>query len=530
MPILIFCLTLLAGTVGAKERFTVKYVSAENVYLDGGLADGLNLGARLLVLSKQGKEVEIEIVYLADHSASCKIIGKGSDIQAGDAVQLQSSGVVDMAAVADSVLPEATMTVPVPRERPARSKRNGSLLSGSVSLLAFKWNDDTESDLDFSQTTARVSLKVRRLWGKNMTLSVRGRGRFDRRQRDYRSEIERGDWQNRLWEFSLSYEEPSALLNFQAGRILPRRAGSIGYLDGLLVEGLLSDRLRAGLFGGSHPDWIYDERGLNLMKGGGYISYAVGDYGGAHFEQTVGAVGEYKGQDVSREFVIIQGSIGRGSIWGVSHTGEVEINRSWRREQAGKSFELSNLYLNGWVRPGPGLRVSLSYDNRINYWTMDNRSIVDSLFDDRLRQGVRLQSDLSLPVHIFSSLSAGYRKRSGDPDPTLSYSVQVRKGDVLWRGLGLSAHYATFDGPLSRGYNYTIRATRFFGGRYTANASYGTYAYRTDGEPDYSINDWIEVSGQADVGRRYWLGLRLQKDNGDDIRGFRVQSELGYRF
>lgn len=528
--ILIYCLTGLAANVGARERFTVKYVSAENVYLDGGQADGLAVGARLMVLGKQGSKVEIEVVYVAEHSASCKLLGTAGDIRAGDAVRLKDLPAVDSTIVADTSKPVVTESAPLPEPAPVRVRRQESAVSGSLSLLTYNWNDHTESNLDFSQATARGSLKARRLWGRELTLSVRGRGRFDKRQRSYSSDLERTDWQNRLWEFSLSYDEPSAPVNFQVGRILPRRAGTIGYLDGLLVEGLLSDRLRVGLFGGSYPKWLYDERDLALMEGGGYISYVAGDYRSVYFEQTLGAVGEYHNREVNREFLVIQGRLSRGSTWGLSHAGELEINRGWRRDRAGKTLELSNLYLNGWIRPASRVRFSLSYDNRTNYWTFGSRSTIDSLFDDRLRQGVRLQSDLTLPAHLFSSVSAGYRNRSGDPDPTWSYSAQLRKGDLLFRGLSLSVQYAAFDGSFNRGYNYTIRATSFFGGRYSVNAAYGSYAYWAEGVQDFRNNDWIELSGQADFTRHYWLGVQWQTDSGDDIKGYRFQSELGYRF
>jgi hypothetical protein len=528
--ILMACLTGLAAAVGANERFTVKYVSVENVYIDGGQADDLAVGTRLVVLGKQGSKAELEVVYVAEHSASCKVIGAAVDIQAGDAVQLKTLPTVGSPIVADTSKPVAAEAKPIPEPTPLQVDRIQSSVGGNLSLSLYKWNDNSESNLDFSQATARISLKARRLWGKEITLSVRGRGRFDQRQRDYRSEIERRDWQNRLWEFSLSYDEPSAPVNVQVGRILPRRAGTIGYLDGLLAEARLSDRFRAGLFGGSYPDWLYDERGFTLMKGGGYFSYVAGEYRNLYFEQTLGAVGEYHGNDVNREFLVIQGQISRGSAWGLSHTGEVEINRSWRKSQAGMSFELSSLYVNGWIRPTSRTRFSLSYDNRTNYWTFDSRSVIDSLFDDRLRQGIRLQSDLTLPAHLFSSVSAGYRKRSGDPDPTWSYSSQLRKGDLLFPGLSLAVQYAAFDGPFNRGYNYSIRATSFFGGRYTVNAAYGSYAYRSERVQDYRNNGWIELSGQADFSRHYWLGMQLQTDSGDDIEGLRIQSELGYRF
>jgi hypothetical protein len=412
-----------------------------------------------------------------------------------------------------------------PVRRPATSQ-----LSGSVSVGHYRWNDETESNLDFSQTTARLSLKARRLWGKEIVLAVRGRGRFDKRQRDYGPDVEREEWKSRLWEFSLSYEEPDAPINLWAGRILPRRTGGIGYLDGVLMEGLLSDRIRFGLFVGTCPDWFYDERTLSLMKGGGYVGYTNGDYRGLFIEENIGVAGEYHGGEANREFLIVQGRLRRGSVWGLNHSSEIDINRGWRKDRAGKAIGLTSLYVNGWICPTQRLRLSLSYDNRSNYWTFEKRSVVDSLFDDNLRRGVRLRTDLTLPSQLFASVSTGYRDRAGNPDPSWSYSAQLRKGDVFGRGLSLSVQYAAFDNLSNNGYNYALRVGKVFAGTYDMSAAYGSYAYQTDGTGSSRDNDWIELSGQADVGRHYWLGFRYQTDSGDDIEGSRISSELGYRF
>ncbi len=529
--ILFIMLALAAAGVLAADGFTVRYLSAENVYLDSGEADGLIVGAKLIVLGTNGVKAELEVVYVAAHSASCKVIGDPSVIQVGDKVRLKELPPSVEASIPDTIQAETqTDTVAAQSSAPIKPKRAATPISGSVSMIFYHWNDNTEPNLDFTQTTARLSLKARRLWGREITFAVRGRGRFDKRVRDYRAGIEREDWQNRIWEFSLAYEEPTAPVNLYAGRILPRRAGGVGYLDGLIVEGMLSEQFRVGAFGGSAPDWMYDDRRYTLMKGGGYFSFSAGAYDRLFFDQSIGLVGEYHSGETNREFLVLQGRLNKASTWGLYHTAEFEINRGWRKERAGRSFELSNIFLNWWVRPSERLRFSLSYDNRTNYWTYDTRTTVDSLFDDNLRQGARFQSDLSLPGQFYSSGSFGYRKRDGDPDPTWSYSAQLRKANAFIRGLSLSAQYAGFDGPTNRGYNYSLRGSRLFGNRYTIGVGYGSYAYRATEMPDYRTNNWVELSGQADISRHYWLGLLFQTDSGDDIQGYRVQSELGYRF
>jgi hypothetical protein len=72
--ILALVLTLSAAWAGAVEiRLEVKHRSSSTVYLSGGSANGLAVGDKLSVSSKGAPIGEIEVIYLAEHSASCKI-------------------------------------------------------------------------------------------------------------------------------------------------------------------------------------------------------------------------------------------------------------------------------------------------------------------------------------------------------------------------------------------------------------------------------------------------------------------------
>lgn len=530
IPFLLF-MVVLSGVSLAAENIVVKYISMEHVYLNAGSADGLAVGSRLNVLGANGTKAELEVVFVAAHSASCKVIGPLEQIQVGDRVVPQTPLVTDSIIVAD------TTTSPVPETAksentvsPVRPKRTASPITGNVSFVFYNWNDDTEPNLDFTQATTRLSLKARRLFGQEVTLSVRGRGRFDKRARNFSSGIEDNDWSNKVWEFSLSYDDPNSAFAASAGRILPRRVGAIGYLDGALIETRFSRALRFGLFGGASPDWMYDDPRLTLTRTGGYLSVSAGTPSTQYFEQAIGMVGEYHGGEVNREFLLLQGRYSRGGNLGLNHSAEIDVNRGWRKERAGKSLELSNLYLSTWFRLSDRLRVTLNYDNRTNYWTYESRSVVDSLFDDQLRQGARGQVDVTLPGQFYLSGSTGYRKRQGDPDPTWSYSGSLRKANAIVQGLSFFAHYAGFDGPTTRGANYSLRVNRTFSGRYTLGSALGNYTYDTDGLAGKRTNRWFELSGQADIGRHYWLGSQFQSESGDDLKGFRIQGELGYRF
>jgi hypothetical protein len=520
-----------------EQMFVVKYLSVENVYLNGGSSDGLSVGNHLFVVGRNQCRTELEVIFVADHSASCKLMTDSCEIAVGDKATLVAENKPDTASIATASKPDTAKSIPPadtvkPKVKPvAKPTRKGpSNVTGSVSLLLYHWNDQAASNLDFTQSTARLSLRARRLFDKDITFNLRTRGRYDRRERALGAEIGRNSWENRIWEFSFSYEDPSASINAYAGRLLPRRVSSAGYLDGLLLEGRLSDHARLGLFGGTESQWALAENALSLNKAGGYVTFLAGQPTTSYLEQSVAVIGEYHGTNVNRELIALQGRISQSSRWGMFHSAELDINRGWRKEKAGNSINLSSLYLGTYYRVSPRVRLGLSYDNRTNYWTYETKSTADSLFDDHLRQGIRTQLDLSLSQHLQAGVSYGLRKRAGDSKATKSYSLNLSKSG-LWRPTSMAfVQLASFNGPLERGDNYSARVNDFVTRSTSVSLAYGGYSYRAELDSSHRKNHWFEIGMQSDLGRKYFLSLSSQFNSGDDIHGVTLQSELGWRF
>jgi hypothetical protein len=529
---------LLASIAAAqpKTTFVVKYVSAENVYLDGGSDDGLAVGDHLIITRKDGAKVELEVVYVALNSASCAIVGPTATVVVGDKADV-SSKVASQPGSADTTkadtlkaAPRKDTTSTLAAEKRSYARPPQTRVNGTISYLMYNWNDKSPANLDFTQSTARFDFRARRLWGKEINFAFRSRGRYDQRQRVYNALVPKSTWENRLWEFSLSYDEPTAPVNFAVGRVLPRRVGGIGFLDGALVEGRLSDHLRIGAFGGSEPDWLYSSGQLSLMKGGGYISYRQGAYDKIYFEQSIAGVGQYHAANASREYVSLQGRLSVGNRWGMNNTADIDINRGWRKEKAGRAAELTNIYLGTYYRFSDNVRGSFSYDTRRNYWTLENQSVVDSLFDDRLRQGGHVQLDLSFKYRITTSVSYGYNKRAGDPKSTTSYSIYVNKFGLIGNSSSVSVQAAGFTGPFENGHNYSVRFGQNLSTHGSLGLGYGMYLYSVVSDNSHRTNNWVELTALADIIYHYYFNGLVQYNTGDDIKGVRLQAEIGYRF
>jgi len=524
----------LASSAIADTTLTVKYVSAESVYLNGGKADGLSVGDQLTITGKGKCQTVIEVVFVADHSASCKVTDTTCAVAVGakalfivvpkaDTTQTP----IDSAVAA----PQPVVTIDTAKPSPKSYARPAlAQFSGAVSFGYYHWTDQSASHLDFSQSTVRFDLKARRLLGQDLTLNLRSRGRHDQRHRSYNSQVAAKSWENRLWEFSLTYNTPTEGFCAQAGRILPRRVSGIGYLDGLLLETRLAGQLRFGLFGGTSPQWGYAEGQIAINRVGSYAALTSGDPGHVYFEQSGAAIGEYHKTFVSREFIALQGRISSGGQWSIYHNAEIDINRNWRKIKTGTSANLTSIYLGGNYRFNDKLRLGLSYDNRTNHWSYEYRTIADSLFDTHLRQGARAQMELTLPWRIQSSVSYGLRKRAGDSRATTSYSVYLNRMGILRRTTMGSFQYASFRGPLDIGSNYSARVSDYVLPSLSLGCAYSVYAYRLDTGGTDRRNRSFEITSQLDLARNYFFNGSLQFDRGDDTKGTRVQTEVGYRF
>ncbi|MCC6964080.1 MAG: hypothetical protein IT585_12570 [candidate division Zixibacteria bacterium] len=532
-----FGLSLAAQTSAPPDPslrdFVVKYLSAENVYLDGGRADGLRKGDRLMITRGDSVIAVLEIRYVSNSSASCAIVERLGQIYANDlallserAPQSENSSDSSGAAVDTLHAPAVVQSTGAGADKkpPARSRA-----AGTASVQFYSWSDQSPNNLDFAQATMRLNLQVRQLGGKALQLTMRTRGEYDNRTRAYAGSAPAEDWSNRIHELSLTYGTEDAALVLQMGRILPRRLSGAGYIDGALLERRLSASVRLGILGGMRPRWQYQAQAASLQKYGGYVTVAHGNRQTGYFEQTLALSGEYHSGTTSRELLYLQGLAMFSSRWTLSHIAEVDVNRGWRRSKDNSSLVLSNFYATVRYRASRSVALGISYDNRRNYWSYENRTVADSLFDDQLRSGVRGQLNLRLPAGISLYLNSGYRKRSDEATATTSYSMSLTKTGFAIRTISLNLIYSGFDGPVNDGQSYGARLSQNFRSGSTFDLGYSEYRYRFGDDRSRRNRAW-EIALYAGIVRHLFLSGSGRLERGDDTDGLGLRTELGYRF
>ena len=526
---LLLVMGLALAAVAADRSFQVTNVSADHVYLNGGSRDSLKVGDVLLKVEGSHKTPFLRVVYTARHSASCVLLDSTYTVAVGEAFlldEIRRSGELIIGPLLTKPADSARTTA---QSDAASSDATPAQLSGSLRFGFYTWQDNGPNNLNFSQSTARLNMRAEHLWQRDLALVVRTRGRYDARQRRLAGSVDRHEWRNRLWESSLSWRNEDRTRMIAVGRLLPRRIAGSGALDGALAEINLNGAFRVGALAGVQADQLYyDYDRPTVSRVGGYVSYLASTARAGRVDQTAGLIYERSEGLVNRTYISLAGTLA-GPLWSVSHSAEVDLNTGWRKDATGQSVSLSNLYLAGSYRVDRRTRLSLSYDNRKNYLTWVNRTIVDSLFDENLRQGARLRADFTV-TKTQLTVGAGYRESGTSEDRVWSYRLGGRS---LVRGAGavtVSAYWAGFDGRRDKGANVELILSGMLRSLGSLELALGQYRYSVDEINVSSVNNSVGLSHRCTIAQLLTAYTAIRYDNGDDIDGVSLRFELGYSY
>lgn len=530
------------GSDAAGKRFRVKYRSASNAYLEGGRAQGLAPGDRLRKMDGETVTAEVEVSFVAEHSASCKVLSEARALREGDALVAQPRRQAATAAA-----PAVPVTgVPAPATAPspssalpqARVGRPWSRLRASASIGYYRVWDDSESNYDFDERTARLTLGLYDIAGQPFSFVLRASSRQDVRSRALSPRTPRDERTDRLYEVALRYEPPSEAFTLELGRVGVQRFVGVGYLDGGVLRARVGGRLQIGAFGGR----VAAIEGLGFRgagrKLGGFLRLGPrGRYATSGLESTLAFVREDAEGDVSREYLSLETRYGRGGRFSLFERAELDLNNGWRREVMGERTQLSNVSLAANLRVTASAWAFASYDGRRNYRSSRNRAVPAEVFDDLLHQGLRAGLNWS-PAHgLGASIGLGASLKEQDrlhPELNLAnaYSLNagLRHDDLFSSGISIGLDGSGFRNGYTDGGLASLRLGRRFGAGHSLDLCYGQSLYRVKQTRENRQTRWFRLLGRASLGRHLYVLSDLEYDAGDDLSGPRAFVELGAAF
>ncbi len=517
---------LVASTdVRAEERTcAVGYLSANHVYLDAGAAAGLAVGLRVRVVRDGVAVAELEVVYAAEHSASCRVVGGTAGTEVGDRV------VYEAVAAAE---PEVSVVAPV---RTRSTVETGTEAGGGEPVrirgrVALQW-DHAREDADRGLGTDVLRLPFRlKATGLGSHLEFRARGSLRHLGRTgFSSATSADEWRNRILEIALVREGRDLDWSFAVGRIGSRRAAAVGPFDGLEVGRRVGAGVTLGFFGGFAPAW-------------GTLGFSTDDHVAgvaAHWHRRTGArgaldlifsgAGRYRDGEISREWLSLVTTWHDGGRLSLLQAAEVDVNRGWRKDAGGGGLRLSSGALSARYRLSRQVSVNLGYDDREPVRTWETRALPDSLFTDAGRKGWRGGLTWRHGAGIDADAAAGVRREDGTGEETKSWAVSVRLSERLLRHVRLSARMRGFDGPWLSGTSPSLRLDRRVGSGLRLHLEGGHFAYRGKVVDTTRDNTWAELGAGLDLAAGWDAQATLRRDWGDDIAGYRLYLDLARRF
>jgi len=519
----------------AGKPMHVSYLTATAVYLDAGRADGLTPGARLAILHNGDPVAEVEVDFVAEHSASCRVVSSTGTIQSGDFARLLSTPEGQEAG--SSAPPPAPVEVETPKPATPRYQPTYQLppkttrASGSLAFTFRNQNDDLGPSTD--ETTGRISLRLRDIGGKPWELRVRGRSRELSRS-GFGPSVEKSQSSDRLYELSLTYVPTDGRVHLYLGRLGAGPFSSLGDLDGGLAEVRLGGAFWFGAFGGTVPD--IGDLGFqsNGQKFGAFARYAYqAEDRPLYAEILVGGVTERDDHgDPSRDFVAVESRFGSGAAWWLSQRAEIDFNRDWRKELTGKSSEVSNAALAASFRLSDAWRASLSYDQRRNLLTAETRPRPEEVFTRYLREGGQARFEYQGRGGWAGSFGGGTARGDSGSATTNSAFVSLLHSRVFGVPLLVGLDGSFYSGDAADGWVASLRARYSFRAGHDIGLTLGASESKVGSEFALSprSNQWARLSGTIQLPARLWLYGEYEVQTGDDFEGNRAFVEVGYRF
>jgi hypothetical protein len=535
--VVIACMSQVSHAQDDSAGFKVRYRSADTIYLDAGRASGLAEGDRLEVV-RDGKTIaEIEVIFVAEHSASCKILREAQAIQVDDGAikpgdAAAALAVPPAAVAADAGSTESESKAPSTTSQPAgagRTKRTRFV--GSFSLDWESFTDDGPRGLDYDRTTASLNVRIRDIAGNPFTAVVRLRTLEYERARALGPQIPASQQRNRFYEASFSYNPPEGRFAFSVGRLGTSPFVGIGYLDGALGQVRLGNHVYLGAFGGRNPDiaeFGFEDRG---SKYGAYARFRTSPPGQRRgVDVLVGGAREDGESAVSREYATLQVLYRSSGSWSVSQYAEVDVNRDWREELADSSAQVSLFSLNASGRLSRSSRLFVGYNLNRRFRTEETRFVPVELWDDLRRQGLQARLQFGRPGKLQASVHAGLRERQDDSDNTVYVGGGVYHPNVIARGLFVGGNLSVFSNPLTEGMLLSARIAKRFRAGHEVSLVLGGMGqdYQSIGE---SVSDyWLRIGGWVELPKRLFARGEVEINRGDDLEGQRLTLGAGYRF
>jgi hypothetical protein len=530
--------------------FRVKYVAEGVAYLEGGRAQGLTEGMKLVVEDSnlpaiQGDSVdtsdprvvaELEVSAVAETSAVTDIRTPKRPVKVGDRAYLSSS---DAAALVqqrtlsatrqypavisftegDTLDEEARQEVPRP-PLPSVNRARGRVGFDYINTISHGSTSMTSSDVG---TVFRGD--ITRIGGTYWNLSGYWRGRLTKNSAGSQQTLQ--DLINRTYHLSLTYDNPNGDFVAGFGRLYLPWAPSLDTIDGGYVGGRISKGVTLGIFGGSTPDpasWDYSP---DRVIGGSFINFDGGEFNAFHYSSTSGAGISMLNWRIDRPFIFFEDSLSYGRKVAVYESAQLDDPKG-NAATPSPGPGLGRSFFTLRVQPHARVELNLNHNYFRDIPTFDPTLIGTGLLDKYLFQGFSAGARLEMLKQVWVYANLGRSSRTGDTKSSLNELFGLTFGRLPLLNLRADAHYARFNSSFGSGSYESFAVSR----QMTESLRLEVLAGQQDFNSALTTNNrarFLTGTVETSLGLHYYLQGNFTTNRGQ-LSYDQFMFSLGYRF
>lgn len=261
----------------------------------------------------------------------------------------------------------------------------------------------------------------------------------------------------KIYDLSIGYKVNK--FSIWLGRHMNNNISSVGPVDGLQIEKGFGKFALGGVIG-SRPDFMHMGLNSNLFEFGAYIN-RLDTINNRMMQSSIAIFQQSNHGKTDRRFLYFQHNNSIVNNLYLFFSSEIDLFKL-KNSKAQSDFSLTSLYLSTQYTPVRLLTINLSYDARrsvIYYETF--KSLYDSLFENQLRQGLRLSLFIRPFGGMFLNLGGGYNFQKGDIKPSRNFNISVTKSDIPFLDISASLTFNRIFSSYQSGSVYGITLTKY---------------------------------------------------------------------
>jgi hypothetical protein len=407
----------------------------------------------------------------------------------------------------------------------SRARRAG--IHGRVGVRYLVTRDGLNERADFTSPGIDARIDAPSLYGSpwSVYLDVRAR-RVTTTGTDGRDV---DDDRNRVYRASFGWDRPGPGWRFAAGRQVAPELANVSMFDGVSAA-WDGSRWSGGGFAGTQPDGADWGFSSDIAEGGGWVGVRSKSASEKRWSINAGAVASRADGEVNREFMFVQGRYGGPRIT-LYATQEVDINRDWKKDEAGESaVEPTSSFVLVRVRATDAIDLVGGYDNRRNVRLYRDRITPATEFDDSFRQGVWAGVRARVARYVRFGVS-GRSSDGGSAGTATAFTGDVSLVQLTSAGIAVGLRATRWDND------------RLEGGLYTAFFSVDPLPFlgltvETGVRDEQSLLNsglddtvlWAGVDLDLELGAGFWATLSLERSEGDFEEVDQGYATIAWRF